>query len=211
MIEVLYTHFHSMLGEDQWKRYLERLPPECHAEIERYRRWQDRHARLYSRLLLLEGLGKYGYGPEVFREISSTTYGKPVLHDRIDFNISHSGQYAVCAISDRGRIGIDIEQVRPVPLKDFEGVLRPEEWHEIGCSDKPYDLFFTYWTIKECVAKAHGGGLSAPFQEVFVDQTRAVLYDTVWFIRDLKIAAEYKCHLATTEETPEVMIRPVPF
>jgi 4'-phosphopantetheinyl transferase len=211
MIEVLYTRFPSMLGEAQWKRFLERLPPECHTEIERYRRWQDRYARLFSRLLLVEGVRRYGYGTEIFREISSTAYGRPFLHDPIDFNISHSGEYVVCAVTDRGRIGIDIEQIRPVALKDFERVLRPEEREGIARSDKPYDHFFTYWTMKESVIKAHGKGLSIPLQAVLIDHSRATLYDKIWFIHGLDIAPEYKCHLAIDNASSEVIIRAVLF
>ncbi|MBN1103365.1 MAG: 4'-phosphopantetheinyl transferase superfamily protein [Deltaproteobacteria bacterium] len=211
MIEVLYTHFHSMLGEDRWKSLLQQVPPECQGEILRFRRWQDRHARLFSRLILMEGLKKYGCGPETLREISSTAYGRPFLRGPVDFNISHSEEYVVCAVSDRGRVGIDIEQIRPVALEDFKRVLRPEEWREIERSERLDERFFTYWTIKESVIKAHGQGLSTPLQDVYMDQDQAILYDTRWFVHHLKIAEGYLCHLAVEREGSEISISPVLF
>ena len=47
-------------------------------------------------------------------------FGKPQLIDfpQVHFNLSHSGDWALCVISDDGPVGVDIEVVRPLDEHD---------------------------------------------------------------------------------------------
>ncbi len=94
-------------------------------------------------------------------------YGKPAMrtNDRvIDFNISHSGIYAVCAFSS-SEVGVDIQKTAP---SVSDGVLRvacsPREYKYFGKLDgaKRVSEFFRLWTVKESYMKYLGTGLSLP-------------------------------------------------
>ncbi len=92
----------------------------------------------------------YGYSPDSLNHLSYTKFGRPYLdNSRIDFNISHSGDYVVCAVTTHGRIGIDIEKIKPIDLFDFERYMTPQEWNAIRDSVEPYHTFYSYWTKKE--------------------------------------------------------------
>ena len=80
------------------------------------------------------------------------------------FNVSHSGGHGLIALRSGGRVGVDVEeftQHRNLELL-IEGTLGRNEQAELAAlsGDRKLRLFFTLWTIKEALSKAHGWGLS---------------------------------------------------
>lgn len=103
-------------------------------------------------------------------------YGKPALHDhKLEFNLSHSGDYALVAVAQRGKVGVDVERIRPgissqVIARQYfsknevaELELLPFEQREAA--------FFTCWTRKEAYIKAQGLGLSLALESFDVSLT----------------------------------------
>ncbi len=90
--------------------------------------------------------------------IHETPSGKPYLDGGPCFSVSHSGEYWLCAVSER-ELGIDIERVtarrtrliaeRMFPLPDALYARRDET------------SFFRVWCAREAYAKYTGLGLSA--------------------------------------------------
>lgn len=139
----------------------------------RFRRLRDRqryivaHARL--RELLAQRLG-VGAGQVA---LGNNRHGKPELVGRQaasgwHFNLSYSdgagGRLALCAFSRRGRIGVDVESVRP--LDETESLARQffssreyGLYRRLGPVDRLLG-FFNGWTRKEAFVKALGTGLS---------------------------------------------------
>jgi 4'-phosphopantetheinyl transferase len=80
------------------------------------------------------------------------------------FNISHSGAWAVCAVS-RNPVGADIEVVLPIDTSIAEDFFTDNELKTLTRltkkSDK-LDYFYEIWTIKESYLKATGSGLFKP-------------------------------------------------
>ena len=108
---------------------------------------------------------------------SYTKYGKPVLADAsddfaIDFNVSHSGGLALCAIARDREIGVDIESIRP--FKNMEGIVMSmfsKQEKEVFSALPEYmkqEAFFNCWTRKEAYTKAVGRGLSYPLDKFSV-------------------------------------------
>ena len=93
-------------------------------------------------------------------------FGKPFLPDcSFSFNMSHSHEVALYAISSIGDIGVDVEYVKPsVAFEDLPwDSLMPEE-QTVLLKASPKDrreIFYQIWTKKEAVGKALGIGLSA--------------------------------------------------
>ncbi|MBR4182922.1 MAG: 4'-phosphopantetheinyl transferase superfamily protein [Lachnospiraceae bacterium] len=84
-------------------------------------------------------------------------HGKPFLSGMSDlhFNISHSGDYAICAVSDT-EVGCDIEKTGELNMNLAERFFTPEEKSIIRSSDD----FFKIWVKKESVIKCTGEGMS---------------------------------------------------
>lgn len=93
-------------------------------------------------------------------------YGRPLLMKPtgFDFNVSHAGDWVVCAFGDR-TLGIDVEQIRSIDLSLAERFFAPGEQRAV--LDKPTErarlvYFFQIWTLKESYVKTLGKGLSIP-------------------------------------------------
>ncbi len=96
-------------------------------------------------------------------EFALTKRGKPfAVNCKACFNISHSGDFVVCAVSDR-EIGIDIEKIRPINPKVAERFACPDELDYIKSEENG---FFEIWTLKEAYFKCIGTGLGADIKNV---------------------------------------------
>ncbi len=128
----------------------------------------NRHEREHAageRLLQYALLEEYGIAE--LPCISRGENGKPYFSEyrNIHFNISHSGNMAVCALGGTD-LGVDIERLRPVREGLIRRVLtgREREWL-MGRPDKE-EAFIRLWTLKESYVKATGEGLRLDFNEV---------------------------------------------
>jgi 4'-phosphopantetheinyl transferase len=136
-------------------------------ELERAARFhfdRDRNrftvGRAKLRLLLAGYLGldaanlNFHYGPA----------GKPELPPPgPPFSVSHSAGLMLIAVGGPGRLGVDIEEIRPRTQSDsLAGFFAPAE--EAAIRALPLDLreraFFACWTRKEAWLKGLGDGLS---------------------------------------------------
>jgi len=141
-------------------------------EIERAARFQSEGARsrfvltrAWLRVILARCLDAT---PERI-SFSFGTNGKPALaeewrHRELSFNVSHSENYALIGLTTGRAIGVDIEQVRPMP--DFaeiaSGYFSEDEKRAIEALPEPDRLrgFFRCWTRKEAFMKATGDGMA---------------------------------------------------
>lgn len=114
-------------------------------------------------------LGRYlGRAPQALQFVIGP-YGKPELAEQHDeaplcFNLSHSGDKALLAVSDGIPLGVDIEATR-ANLPDATlaaGVLTAAELSELAQipAQQRTVVFFACWTRKEACMKALGLGLA---------------------------------------------------
>lgn len=101
---------------------------------------------------------KYVYGPQ----------GKPYVEGNPFYiNISHSGDYAVCLISDR-ESGIDIQKVEKNRLAVAKRFFAESEYKWIISKENEHDqneAFYRMWALKESYVKAIGIGTSLAFDK----------------------------------------------
>ena len=199
-VQIYFAHSGSIVPGGLEQEYLAMMPPGIHASILRYKRWQDRQATLFGKLLLLRALliTFHDAGMQKFQSLELTRDGKPFIPGGPEFNISHSEGMVVLAVTKSGQVGIDIEKIRFVPLEDFSRYV-PEvaNLHEKYDADHANELFFDCWTQKEAVLKGYGKGLLAPLEQVAIQENTALFYETTWFIKKLPIDEGYCCHVAT--------------
>lgn len=128
-----------------------------------YRRGDDAEHRIRG------WLGDLWALPPAAMTIARDSHGRPYLQagaHRVDLNWSHSGDWLIAVCTERARVGVDIEWLRPRP-KALALARRfytsAESAHLATLADDPPRLehaFTRLWCAKEAVLKAHGHGLS---------------------------------------------------
>jgi 4'-phosphopantetheinyl transferase len=88
-------------------------------------------------------------------ELRQAENGVPCPTDGVYWSLSHKSNY-VAAVVSKGRVGIDIEEMKPRTESLFSHVVTDEEWE---LQERSWDTFFRYWTAKEAVLKAIGIGV----------------------------------------------------
>lgn len=103
-----------------------------------------------------------------------TPEGRPFLPDfpGLCISISHSGNYAAVGIAD-GKIGLDIQQIRPVMPALSDGRFFPPRDRELLSACKTAaekeSLFFRIWTVREAYLKYTGAGLAGGLDSFDID------------------------------------------
>ena len=139
------------------------------ARASRFHRETDRQRYVGARALLRQLLGRYTDKPATGIAFQLGAFGKPQLAGQagaspVEFNLSHSGDWALVAVSRRAALGVDIEEVRDVP--DMLDVARNTfSTNEVASlealpADQLAEGFFACWTSKEAYVKATALGLS---------------------------------------------------
>ena len=149
-------------------------------------------------------------------------HGKPSLkHDSIRFNVSHSHDAALIAITLDSEIGVDIEQVRPrvsymrLAERFFSPVER-DELLQLPKDDQQFG-FFACWTRKEALLKADGSGIARGLDtfDVLVDPAMpAVLLETrwpddahaAWRLADIDVGPYYRAAIASNSTIDELRL-----
>jgi 4'-phosphopantetheinyl transferase len=140
---------------------------------------RDRRRFIVGRGVLRLILGYYlGLSPGRV-QFSYGAWGKPALaetfgraEEQLFFNLAHSGEMAVYAMLHNQEIGVDVEQIRPMP--DLEQIaLRFFAVQEQAAllrlpAGQRQDAFFNCWTRKEAYIKALGVGLAQPLDQFCV-------------------------------------------
>ncbi len=131
---------------------------------------KNKRLSLSASVLLLYALKiKYSISPDEVI-ISCEKNGKPILRlnktlkekEEIYFNISHSGDYAMCVIGDC-KIGCDIEKISAYKsdvAKRFFNYAESQYLESIGDPEIQKTEFYRIWTKKESFIKLTGDGLS---------------------------------------------------
>ncbi len=158
MIYIYQVNSDQIRAEKSLEEVLLDLPKSMYERALRYRREEDAFNFVLGRLLLKKGLEELGLG-EQLEKIQFQKDGKPYL-DAVYFNISHSDNLVVCALSKDGRIGIDVEKEKELELENFKSWFTNKEWNDINNSPDPLKRFYGYWTRKESIIKALGVNLS---------------------------------------------------
>ncbi len=92
----------------------------------------------------------------------------------VQFSVSHSGGCVAVAVSARGEVGIDVEEIGRLDAALLSSLgdvtLAESERAELALypADQRGWAFTTYWTRKEAVLKATGDGLLASVSELVV-------------------------------------------
>lgn len=142
--------------------------------FQRYQRDASRFQFLLGRFLMRSVLSQYiDLGPAEWK-FDQNKYGKPAIKAEqnsaaIYFNLSHSSERAVLAVSTMEYIGVDIESNRKDRRvkKLVDRYFGTEEVKDLLALDESQQQarFYELWTLKEAYIKACGLGLAIPLQQ----------------------------------------------
>ncbi|HOU15897.1 MAG TPA: 4'-phosphopantetheinyl transferase superfamily protein [Anaerolineae bacterium] len=149
------------------------LAPDEIARAERFRFSEHRARFVVAHGALRDILSRYLDIPAEQLSFAINPYGKPAFaapeYAWLQFNLSHSGDLILIAVSRDRPIGIDVEHI--IPPDDFprlvEQFFSPNENAAFRAlpESKRAAAFFAGWTRKEAYVKALGIGVSLPLDQ----------------------------------------------
>lgn len=196
------------------------LSAEERQRADRLRREDLRNRFITARGTLRVLLGRYcDVSPGGLRFRYGPT-GKPALMEgqgsrgtgtTLHFNMAHSEDIALLALTESAPVGVDVERVRP--LADLEALVRQffSAKEAAALSNLPateqQEAFFRLWTRKEALLKATGAGISDLLNQVEVsflpgEPARVLSFPagpcahSEWSLVDLPITPCYAAALA---------------
>ena len=203
----------ALLSQDEYQRAVS------------YYRPVDRDRFIAGRGILRKIISAYlALSPDEL-QFTYNEYGKPAVSDNqntraLNFNLSHSAELVLYAVTRERVVGIDIEYIR----EDFATLEIAEQFFskdEVAAlkslpTDQRTTGFFNCWSRKESFIKAKGLGVSYPLDRFTVsvspNEPPALLnvygdeYEpTCWQMYELKTGEEYAASLIV--ENPPVVLR----
>jgi 4'-phosphopantetheinyl transferase len=155
--------FYNLLTEDE------------KTEINKIKIRKVRNQKVISKAIVKNILSKY-LGVTINQiKFSYNKFGKPVLPADINlqdlnFNVSHSGELGIIALTKKYKIGVDVERI--AELADIDDIIqmcfsKDEQrlFHGVKDPEKT-TLFYRIWTGKEAFVKAIGKGFSFPLKNI---------------------------------------------
>ena len=141
-------------------------------KIQQLRFDSDKRLSLGVAVLLRQLLREENFSPDEM-QFSPDSHGKPqcLSHPEIHVSLSHSGEYAMAALSCRA-VGCDVEQLRDAAPLDVARRFFSEKEYNFLISlpiEKQTDAFFRLWSLKESFTKAVGTGITVPLNNIVPD------------------------------------------
>jgi 4'-phosphopantetheinyl transferase len=161
-------------------------------------------------------LASYHHWKPAQLTFSANDYGKPALSTdpserSMDFNLSHSEDLALVAVTWERKVGVDLERIRQgisaqVIARQYFSKSEVAEW--LGLPSEQREVgFFNCWTRKEAYIKAQGLGLSlslesfdvslGPNEPAILRATRPDPQEAArWTLLSLEVSPGYAAALA---------------
>jgi len=152
------------LSQDAYEGLLGLISEENREKCRRFKFKEDALRTLYGELMIRHVLMQQLSLKNEEIKILKGEWGKPYIEGLpVYFNISHSGDYVVCAFSQQ-EVGIDIEQIQKVDLNIAKRYFTKFEHKDLLAQkeDQRLDYFFLLWTLKESYMKWSGRGMHMP-------------------------------------------------
>lgn len=164
-LEIFFIDITKELSTSIYKQCLELMPIEKINRLNRFRFEDDKKRSMYgevmARIIFMKRLSL----TNEHLKIVTNEYGKPYFENilSLHFNISHSGRYVICGISNM-EIGVDVEEIKLFHEDIVKRFFTKEEYVSFSNLEKEVAKrkFYIYWTLKESYVKYQGKGLMIP-------------------------------------------------
>ena len=164
-----------LMDENKLNSVLPLIPKWRQEKILRFRFLKDRGASAGAFLLLSLALEREGiHAGYDMDEFCYNSHNKPYLlppeNEQIYFNLSHSGKYVMCIISDTDS-GCDVQEIKEGGDDIAERFFSQKEKEYLRplSPDDRVRAFYELWALKESCLKATGSGLAHELSAFSVD------------------------------------------
>ena len=173
MIKLLAANINQDIEDNKIEEFLKLISKEKLDKINRYRFREDYLRSLYGDILVrFEIIKQLGIANSDIK-FTLNKYGKPYIegYNNLFFNISHSEDWVICAISDE-EVGVDIEKIEKAPVEVAEHYFHSREYKLIRskASEEVDEYFYKMWTLKESYIKWIGKGLSKQLDSFSINE-----------------------------------------
>lgn len=189
-VYLYYLDINNITDDIYMKEY-NKLTLDRKNKVNQYINMNNKKLSLGAEVLLKYGLNKLNL------KFDNIIYKneKPYFEkEKTYFNISHSGRYVICVISDK-EVGCDIEKMIKSNLDIAEKFFNEKEIKNITDDD----TFYRYWTLKESYIKYLGYGLTIPLNSFCINIDKVISVDNnknLKFI-EVNISKDYKCSICS--------------
>lgn len=168
MVEIYGININESLGMNNIQSLIKHISPARRERAMRLYRIQDSYRSVLGEILVRYAICYKSGCLNKEIEMRFTTGQKPKLLFPTDlfFNISHSGDWVVCALSSN-TVGVDVEYMQKVNLQIAKSFFSSSEYRFILNQDSEEEFqkrFYRVWTLKESYVKADGRGLLLPMK-----------------------------------------------
>lgn len=136
---------------------------------------------------------------------------KPYLKDeKLYFNISHSKEYCIVALSD-SEIGCDIEYIDDIDLNIAKRFFTKNEYNNIVNNIDSKNMFYRYWTLKESFVKVTGMGLKLPLDsfEVQINSNIDLIQNfdnNEYYFKEIDVLKDYRISICNMSKLDDLEI-----
>ena len=193
MVKVYLANVNALREEEAFASNLQYVCSERKDKVLRCKQREDQLRSLAAGLLLRHAIEREGIVYETVKT-SYNSHGKLMLEipgRTLWVSISHSGDFAAVAISDR-KVGLDLQQDRTMRSED-----RMRELCFTEEEKKREEPFIYTWTRKESYAKMLGLGLQIDLREL--DTTKSEMFSTS------RIEGDYWISICTEEKEEDIL------
>lgn len=193
---------------------LKRIRERTREEVVTFKNVKVRRLKCLGEIMVSELIEKLWQIQAKEYSIVKAKHGKPYIQMQtgIFYNLSHSGNYMVCALSDR-EVGIDIQQMGTYKFQIAERFFHQNEIQTfVQCDPKERaNLFYRYWAAKESFLKYTGTGLSVSLSdfEIRFEEKQIQIFkpdlEKKIYLQDCIIDPDYKCMVCSEyADIPEI-------
>lgn len=166
-------------SEEELARLVDLLPADERSRMDAFQGEAHKRRFVVAHGALRQLLAHYAQQHARALVLALGAHGKPRLAatPALEFNLTHSGELALIAVSRRRAVGVDVESLSRRPF-DLQPMARrvlstPEQEWLAGTSEHSRaSAFLQLWACKEAVSKAAGGGFTTGFAGIRIDPHR---------------------------------------
>ncbi len=184
----------DFMGCPLLEQYKDLLTDEETQKQQKYKFAKDQHNALITRAFIRDLLSYYADVPPQNWCFVKGDKDKPEILNPplpLRFNLSHTNNMIVCAVTLDEDIGCDVENIERNSdvlsiASHYFSVSETQELFALP-DNQQSNRFFDYWTLKESYIKAWGLGLSIPLMD-FSFHIQKPLRDEIWFNDKIKLS-----------------------
>lgn len=166
-VQTFLADVSGLLQEENYRKIYEMVPDFRKEKADRLRSAQDKAQSVGAWYLWMKVQEYLGIDAEdtvqEYFGIKAENTAQGTGADKVNFNLSHSGNYVLCSVVSRGeKVGCDIETIKDFREPMARRFFCPEEYAYIMAQDEEgrRKAFYRYWVLKESVMKATRKGMA---------------------------------------------------